>query len=199
MTISPDLSDAELLDQLQQGNQQAFEVLFTRHYATVYRALYHLVASREEAEDLAQETLLVLYRQPPRLHTPDDSLAAWLCRVALNRGYNALRSTERARQRTNRLGQDTAGLERSANDPYAVAVRSEEQAQVRATLAQLPIRQRKLLLLRYAGLSYAEIAAALEIAPGSVGTLLARAERAFAKIYNEPQPASLQLEERGTS
>jgi RNA polymerase sigma-70 factor (ECF subfamily) len=194
----PDLPDSELLRQMQQGDQQAFEALFTRHYATVYRAVYHLVASREEAEDLVQETMLTLYRQPPRRHAPGDSLAAWLCRVALNRGYNLLRATRRAHQRADRVGQ-LAVRSGDAEDPYTAAVRAEEQAHVRATLEQLPTRQSQLLLLRSAGLSYAEIAAALALAPGSVGTLLARAERAFAKAHAERQPAPLQLEERGTS
>ncbi len=197
MPTTPDMSDAELVRRMQQGNQQAFEALFTRHYTTVYRVLYHLMSSREEAEDLAQETLLVLYRQPPRLHAPDDSLAAWLCRVALNRGYNALRATQRARQRVELLGQ-FATADSSADDPYSAAVRAEERAQVRATLGQLPVRQGQLLLLRYAGLSYAEIAAALEVAPGSVGTLLARAERAFARMYVRQMPAPLQFEEGRT-
>ena len=55
----------------------------------------------------------------------------------------------------------------------------------RAALARLPERTAKLLLLRYAGLSYAEIAAALQVAPGSVGTLLVRAERAFIQTYEQ--------------
>jgi RNA polymerase sigma-70 factor (ECF subfamily) len=109
-----------------------------------------------------------------------------------------LRAAQRARQRADRFGQ-VAAAGGEADDPYTAAVRAEEQAHVRATLNQLPARQGQLLLLRYAGLSYAEIAAALAIAPGSVGTLLARAERAFARAHAERQPAPLQLEERSTS
>lgn len=193
----PDNQDAELLQQMQHGDQHAFEALFRRYYPTVYRAVYHLVASREEAEDLAQEALLVLYRQPPRLSEAGDSLAAWLCRVALNRGYNNLRATRRARQRAERFGQG-ASVGSDSHDPHTAAVRAEEQSHVRATLDQLAPRQRQLLLLRYAGLSYAEIAAALGIAPGSVGTLLARAERAFASAYTEQYATPMLLEERGT-
>ena len=54
---------------------------------------------------------------------------------------------------------------------------------MRAAIAELPERQGRLLLLRYAGLSYGEIAAALDVAASSVGTLLARAERAFLAVY----------------
>jgi RNA polymerase sigma-70 factor, ECF subfamily len=59
---------------------------------------------------------------------------------------------------------------------------------VRAAIAELPERQGRLLLLRYAGLSYVEIASALEVAPGSVGTLLARAERAFLLAFEGKKP-----------
>lgn len=170
-------TDEQLLERLGQGDEAAFEVLFLRHYGRVYRVLYNLVGAREEAEDLAQETMLALYHHPPQAAI-GEGLVAWLCRVALNRGYNALRSERRSRERIERLdGPDLM------DDPQAEVVRAEERAQTRAVLARLPERQGQLLLLRYAGLSYAEIAAALAIAPGSVGTLLARAERAFVKLY----------------
>jgi RNA polymerase sigma-70 factor, ECF subfamily len=98
--------------------------------------------------------------------------------VALNCGYNALRGQQRSRGRDERLAEPPEQV-----DPHGEAVRAEERAWVRAAIAELPERQGRLLLLRYAGLSYAEIADALDIAAGSVGTLLARAERAFAAAY----------------
>ena len=104
-------------------------------------------------------------------------------RVALNRGYNLLRGERRERARAERLAEAPA-----QPDPHAELVRAEERARVRAALARLPERQGKLLLLRYAGLSYAEIAAVVEVAPGSVGTLLARAERAFLTEYKQMEP-----------
>lgn len=183
-------ADEQLLEQMRQGYSTAFETLFLRHYGRVYRVLYTLVGSREEAEDIAQETFLVLYHNPPPPGI-GDGLGAWLSRVALNRGYNAIRREKRARQRLERVGVPTEG-----DDPHSEAVRTEERNHVRAVLERLPERQSKLLLLRYAGLSYAEIAATLAIAPGSVGTLLARAERAFLRSY---QHADGCLEERKAS
>ncbi len=172
-------TDEQLLERIHRGESAAFEALFQRHYERVYRVAYNLVGYREEAEDLAQETFLTLYNQPPQ---PDAGahLGAWLCRVALNRGYNALRGRRRAQQRMERL--DVPAL---SEDPYHNLARAEERAHVREVLSHLPERQRNLLLLRYAGLSYAEIAATLDVAPGSVGTLLARAERAFVSKCGE--------------
>jgi RNA polymerase sigma-70 factor (ECF subfamily) len=58
---------------------------------------------------------------------------------------------------------------------------------VRRALLKLPQKQGQLLLLRHAGLSYKELAEALQVAPGSVGTLLARAEAAFERAYAEEE------------
>lgn len=182
-------SDDQLLEQFRDGDESAFETLFLRHYQRVYRVLYNLVRSPEEAEDLTQETLLALYHRPPQPGL-DGGTGAWLTRVALNRGYNALRSARRDRQRIERLD-----IPPDADDPYAEVARAEAQAQVRAIIRQLPERQGRLLLLRYAGYSYAEIATVLGVAPGSVGTLLVRAERAFLKHY---QAASVPIEEGET-
>jgi RNA polymerase sigma-70 factor, ECF subfamily len=175
-------SDAALLERLRSGDSTAFEELFLRHYAAVYRVLYGVVGNAQEAEDLAQETFTALYRQPPRLDG-SGALGGWLYRVAVNRAYNALRSNQRLQRRLGWVEPE------QQSDPQDEYLRREERERVRATLAQLPERTAKLLLLRYAGLAYAEIAAALQVAPGSVGTLLVRAERAFEATYTRVYPA----------
>jgi RNA polymerase sigma-70 factor (ECF subfamily) len=156
-----------------------FEGAFLAHYDEIYRLLFRLVGSPEEAADLAQETFLRLYRQrfPPwRAH----NVRAWLYRVATNLAYNALRGRPRQERR-----QQAAGrlAEPGPPDPAEAAVRREEQEQVRRILVELPARQSRLLLLYYAGLSYQELAQAAGVAPGSVGTLLARAKAAFESRY----------------
>jgi RNA polymerase sigma-70 factor, ECF subfamily len=173
-------SDAALLEQLRSGDSTAFDELFLRHYSAVYRVLYRVVSNVQEAEDLAQETFTALYRQPPRLNGP-DALGGWLYRVAVNRAYNALRSKQRLERRLVWAEPEQQG---NPQDEY---LRREERERVRAALTRLPERTAKLLLLRYAGLSYAEIAGALDLAPTSVGTLLARAERAFEAAYEQSE------------
>jgi RNA polymerase sigma-70 factor (ECF subfamily) len=176
MSQTQDDPDAALLERLHSGDSGAFEDLFLRYYAPVYRVLYDVVGNAQEAEDLAQETFTVLYRQPPRLDG-DNALGAWLYRIAVNRAYNALRAEQRSQRR---IGWAVTEHEHDPQDEY---LRREERERVRAALARLPERTAKLLLLRHAGLAYAEIAAALQVAPGSVGTLLVRAERAFVQSY----------------
>lgn len=92
-------------------------------------------------------------------------------------------------ERVGRLEQADAG---TADDdlasPATLFVRLEERAAVRRVLAEVPERQRECLLLRHSGYSYAEIAATLGIALGSVGVLLARAEHAFRAHYRRLEP-----------
>lgn len=170
-----------------------FEALFRAHYRRVYGVLYRLVG--DEADDLAQEVFLRLYLRPPRGDEAD--LAGWLYRVATNLGYNALRAARRreaygaliAGLRRWERGQDDAGAQAAWQpaepDPEAWAQQRDEQRRVRAALAKLKRQQAALLVLRYNGLSYREIARALGIAAGSVGTLLARAERAFERAFGD--------------
>ncbi len=158
-----------------------FEAAFAEHYSRVYGVLFRLLGDRGEAEDLTVETFWRLWERPPR---QVDNVGGWLYRVALRLGYNALRAARR------RLSyEDTAGRlaldDDSPADPAQVYEVSEERARVRAVLQQLPPREAQLLILRHSGLAYREIAAALAIAPSSVGTLLARAEAHFEKLYGD--------------
>lgn len=169
------------------GDRQGarFETLFLRHYGRVHGILRRLLGSDEAAEDAAQEVFLRLYRQetPP---TDDVGLSRWLARVATNLGLNILRSERRQRnhlQHSAVLDRAEEPVREDRQDPARVALAGEETAQVRAALDGMSERARALLILRNSGLAYAEIAEALEVAPGSVGTLLARAERDFRKRY----------------
>lgn len=156
-----------------------FEQAFTQHYATVYGVLVRLVGDRAEAEDLAVETFWRLWERAPGRW---DNLGGWLYRVALRLGYNALRAARRRASYEEVAGRDA--LEQAAPpDPAQAVERAEERARVRAVLARMPAREGQLLILRHTGLSYQEIAGALELAPGSVGALLARAEKQFEKLY----------------
>ena len=174
-------TDAVLLESLHAGQEAAFEALFRRYYPRIRGLLYPLAG--DEADDPAQQVFLRLYHRPPRAQGTD--LGAWLYRVATNLGYNSLRATRRRRWYRDSLGKLTggAGWRQAEPGPEAQAMQTEEQRRVRAGLACLKERQAALLVLRYSGLSYREIADALEISPASVGTLLARAECAFEKAY----------------
>src|SRR5688572_1565995 len=122
-------SDHFLLDGLRKGDPGAYEALFARHYGAVYGVVYGLTGRREAAEDLAQETLLALYHDPPTLDE-GRTLVAWLCRVALNKAHNAIRGEQRAQAREERAARMDLDPT-SSNEPEVYLLRAEEHARVR--------------------------------------------------------------------
>jgi RNA polymerase sigma-70 factor (ECF subfamily) len=94
----------------------------------------------------------------------------------------------RARSRRRRYEEEAARLASHltpGEDPATALEQAQERQRVRSALARMRPRSARLLVLRHSGLSYAEIAAALQVAPASVGTLLARAEREFEEHYTK--------------
>ena len=158
--------------------------LFRERYRDLYGLGYRLLGDHGEAEDVVQETFLKLDGHPV-LERPDEEVAAWLRRVCLNTAYNRLRGQRRASDRLDRAGRAERADDETDTGatPLLEVLRAEQQRAVRQALASLPERQRACLLLRHAGYSYAEIAATLDLAVGSVGVLLARGERAFRDAY----------------
>jgi RNA polymerase sigma-70 factor, ECF subfamily len=157
-----------------------FEELFQAHWERVYGVLFRLLGDQGEAEALALEVFWRLYCQPPPGQA--RNLAGWLYRVATNLGFNTLRALKRRSQYEERAG--SLSIEHSpVPDPVAALEQADEREQVRAVLRQMKSRSAQLLLLRYSGLSYDEVATALDLSPASIGTLLARAERDFEQRY----------------
>jgi RNA polymerase sigma-70 factor (ECF subfamily) len=105
----------------------------------------------------------------------------------MNEAYNALRGYKRHLTWLEKLERLWPGA-KSMPDPAQVAESQDMQAQVRQILQTLKPRQAQLLLLRHQGLSYAQLAAVLEVAPGSIGSLLTRAERVFKEKYRRAFP-----------
>lgn len=152
-----------------------FETVFRTNWPRVYGVLVRLLGDPAEAEDLALETFWRLHQNPPRENT---NLAGWLCRVALNLGYNAIRGLKRRRIYEEQAGHEA--LEQNIlPGPEQTLEQWQTQERVRAVLREMPSRDAQLLLLRHSGFAYKEIATALNVAPASIGTLLARAEAEF--------------------
>jgi RNA polymerase sigma factor (sigma-70 family) len=176
------------------GSRERFAAVFRERYRELYGLGYRLLGDHGEAEDVVQETFLKLDGHPV-LERPDEEVAAFLRRVCLNTAYNRLRGRRRTTARLERAGRaERADDETDAQaTPLLDVLRAEQQQAVRRALASLPERQRACLLLRHAGYSYAEIAATLDLAVGSVGVLLARGERAFREAYldsDDPDPGA---------
>jgi RNA polymerase sigma factor (sigma-70 family) len=152
---------------------EPFERLFKDEYARVVAIANRVLADRQEAEDVAQEVFVDFHR----LHRADAPYAApWLHRAAANTALNAVRSRTRRARREANYG---ALAVSSSVDPADVAEIKEQRQLVRMALARIPRKGATVLALRYGGLSYAEVAQALGVNIGQIGTLLRRAEAAL--------------------
>ncbi len=158
-----------------------FEAVFQQYWPRLVAVLFRLTGDRDEAEDLALEVFWRLHKTPPAKETSADP-GGWLYRVAVRLGYNALRSRKRRGRYEQAAG--AQAVETSAPPtPEAQVEQRQERERVRRVLARMRPRAAQMLILRHSGLSYAEVAAALDAAPSSVGTLLARAEKEFERLY----------------
>ncbi len=159
---------------------ELFRQEFERRYASLHRYLSRLSDDPALAADIAQEAFVRLYQ---RGSMPDDT-GAWLATVA----NNLFRNDVQGRKRRARIMDGERATLVLADPPLAPDVEAEANERkkyVRAALDEIPLRDRQLLLLRYEGLSYRELAVALDIAESSVGTLLARAKNAFRRVLQE--------------
>ena len=153
------------------------EEVFRRDYPRVVAVAARVLGSRDQAEDVAQEVFLSFGRSPCRPVRP----RGWLSR---RRGpHRAEPAPLRPAPRRPRGGRRAAD-DAVVSDVADAVVTLEERRSVRAALARLPRTQAVALVLRHSGLSYAEVAAALDLSPGSVGTTVRRAESALRKELN---------------
>ena len=157
------------------------EEVFRAAYPRVVAVAARVLGSRDEAEDVAQEVFLAFGRSS----VPAAEAPGWLSVAAAHTALNHLRSGRRRAARENAVHADGAVLP----DVADAVVAREEHRRVRAALARLPRRQAVALVLRHSGLSYAEVAAALDLSPGSVGTTVRRAESALREELTRHAPS----------
>ena len=158
------------------------ERLFRTYHAPLVRYLTRRLGDRDWAEEVAQETFLRALRQPGGALTNERS---WLFAVATNLVRDEARKDARRRKHLTLLAEEARDDQAPAAD--SALERAQEQAAARRALDMLEERDRNALLMREEGLDYQEIAAALELSVGSIGTTLARARRRLVEAYEALQ------------
>jgi RNA polymerase sigma factor (sigma-70 family) len=165
--------DARLVEELRRGAPEALAGLHEQYAAGIYSLALRVVRHAPDAEDITHDVLIRAYERLPR--DREVVLRPWLYRLTLNRCYDHLRWS--ARRPLASRDQDQP----SPHDPFE---QSELQTLLEASLADLTRRQRAAILLKDVhGLSLVEVAGCLDLTPGSVEVLLARARRAFRASY----------------
>ncbi|MDQ3557171.1 MAG: sigma-70 family RNA polymerase sigma factor [Gemmatimonadota bacterium] len=153
----------------------SFDALFNEMYPPLHRYLLRLTGDADAADDAAQEAFVRL----ARAEIPEQGAKGWLFTVATN----LVRDGARSSKRRERLLAATPFAPARPSLPDEDLERAETIRTVRAALQLLAPRDRQLLLMREEGFRYDEIARAVGVAPGSVGTLVARAAKRFAAAY----------------
>jgi RNA polymerase sigma-70 factor (ECF subfamily) len=152
-----------------------FEAVFQAHYGRLTRVICRVIQDPSRAEELTVEVFWKLWQHPSG-HGPH--CAAWLYRTAVRKAVDELRRRSRREKY-----EAWFGIRTPSGDPEIARAASEERTRVRTVLASLRPLDAQLVALRAEGLSYDELAAALDVKATSIGTMLRRAHEGFRKEY----------------
>lgn len=176
--------DVQLMLRVRKGDEEAFAQLVANYQDRIIGIFSHLLQDQEAAEDLAQDVFLRIYRIRHN-YEPTAKFSTWLFRIANNLASNSRRSKGRRKEvplKASESGpfgtrpEERLVAEKSAFMPARQLDKSEMQTVVRAALETLNERQRAAVLLhKFEGMSYADIADSLEMTPAAVKSLLSRA------------------------
>ena len=173
------MTDEELVRRAGTGDREALAELFERHQQPLFAFFTRSFAAPEDAEDLAMETLLRIFRHAGQFR--GGSFRGWMYQLALNVGRDRLRRTRRRPELLASAVEaewEAVPEARAGNSPEIAALRDEWAGGVRAALQELPEKERAALVLReYQQLSYAEIAVALGTSLPCVKMLLLRGRK----------------------
>jgi len=176
--------EAQFIERLKAGEAAAFDHLVNERSADIYALLYRLTEDPEEARDLTQETFLQAFRSIAHFRGEAD-LRTWLYRIAVNQARNRWRWWRRRRRgvtvsldatdETQELSLATRLVDERAENPEARTLAHEREQILLAAVRTLARPFREAVVLRdVEGLSYEEVAAALEISIGTVKSRLSR-------------------------
>ena len=175
--------DVQLMLKVKEGNRTAFEELMRKYYPRILNFLYRFVGGNNAtAEDLTQEVFMRVYKSAGR-YKPRSQFQTWIYTIAKNVGLNELRRNKRLPLSLHEaFGTGEKELSGGGEDPNVTSpdeeiMQKEKVAEIRAAINNLPKNQRiAVILKRYEGFSYAEIATTLDISDKAVKSLLSRAK-----------------------
>ena len=183
-------TDRELVRRVQNGERQAFDILFVRYQHKIQRLVSRFLRDPEEIEDVVQESFIKAYRALPRFRG-DSAFYTWLYRIAINTSKNFLEAKTRRPPAVDIDSKDAEAMDgadqlRHSENPENVLRQDELKSMIKIAIDELPNELRSAVTLReFDGLSYEQIAEVMEC---PVGTIRSRIFRARESIDQRIQP-----------
>ena len=189
--MSADASDLSLVRRVQRGDKGAFDALVLKYQHKLVKLVMRYVRNPAEAEDIAQEAFIKAYRALPQFRG-DSAFYTWLYRIAINTAKNAVVSRDRSPvgyDLDRNAGEESYEMQarmKDAETPEGLVLTDEIRATVNAAIEALPEDLRTAIVLReLEGLSYEEIAAAMDCPVGTVRSRIFRAREAIDRRLRE--------------
>jgi RNA polymerase sigma-70 factor, ECF subfamily len=178
-------TDVQLMLDVKAGDEQSFALLLHRYRTPLVNFLYRMVRNREQAEDLAQEVFIRVYRARAE-YVPSAKFTTWLFRIATNLALNSIRDTRHQRMEVSLDAPVTVDSQEGDERPLDVAeknpnieehlVQEAQREMIRHAIDKLPEKQRAAVLLhKYQELDYGEISKILSCSESALKSLLFRA------------------------
>jgi RNA polymerase sigma-70 factor (ECF subfamily) len=178
--------DQQLVERVQRGDKRAFDLLVLKYQHKILGLIVRFVHDPQEAQDVAQEAFIKAYRALTNFRG-DSAFYTWLYRIAVNTAKNHLVARGRRPPDIDISAEDAEFVEgdhalKDIETPERALLRDEIEATVHRTIQQLPDDLRTALTLReFEGLSYEDIATAMQCPVGTVRSRIFRAREAIDK------------------
>ena len=189
--MTADASDLSLVQRVQRGDKGAFDVLVLKYQHKVVKLVMRYVRNPAEAEDIAQDAFIKAYRALPQFRG-DSAFYTWLYRIAINTAKNAVVARDRnpvdfdLDMTNNDESYEMQGRMKDSETPEGLVLTDEIRTTVNAAIDALPEDLRTAIVLReLEGLSYEEIAAAMDCPVGTVRSRIFRAREAIDRRLRE--------------
>jgi RNA polymerase sigma-70 factor (ECF subfamily) len=179
------IEDSLLIKKAQDGNEGAFNFLMTKYYPRVYASLYSFTKSKEDAEDLAQQTFIKVWQQIATFKG-DSAFFTWIYRIAINLAKNHFVSSSFKKDKINVSTSDTNFDIPSYSNPEQDLMHAESLDKIKKYVDKLPEALKTAFALRESeGKSYEEISTITETPIGTVRSRIFRARENILTYISE--------------